>query len=140
MRFAVAEGLRFAIAAVWLFAAISKLRTPAVTRESVRRLLGGPRWVALVVAPVLPIGELLLGMLLVVGWHARHAAGLSALLFVLFAALMGRAAVRISLEGGGCGCFGAAKVTANGDVSDGPRDIARNLVLAALAVGAAGAA
>ncbi len=67
----------------------------------------------------------------------RVGALLSAGLFVLFAVIVGRAAVRDTLKTGGCGCFGARADVASAADTTAPRVIARNLFLAAFALAAA---
>ena len=133
------EGLQIGIGVVWVLAAFGKVRALAATRDTVDRLLGGPEWVVRIVAQLLPVAEFVLGVALITGWHARIAAGVSAVLFVLFAALILRAAIRDSLHGGGCGCFGSRQASGT-DRLVGPRVIARNVVLATLAIAVASGA
>jgi putative oxidoreductase len=136
LRSALAYAFRLVIGAVWLVAAVLKLRTPAATRASVERLLS-ISWANAFVARALAPAEFALGVSLLVGWYRRPAAIASALLFLVFALLVGRAAIRQSLADGGCGCFGArADAPDDGDAA-APRAIARNIVLAALALAAA---
>ncbi|MGZ4250986.1 MAG: MauE/DoxX family redox-associated membrane protein [Solirubrobacteraceae bacterium] len=136
--------LEIAIGSVWIVAAIGKLRSPAATRQQVQRLVGA-WWVAAPVAALLAPAELALGVALIAGWHTRIAAAVSAALFAIFAGVIATAAIRGALDGGGCGCFGArsgsararsASVTAVSLVA--PRVIARNLVLAWVALALAG--
>ena len=136
MRDAVLDALRLTLGGVWLLAAVRKLRTPALTRAAVRRLLGGPEWALPVVARALAPAELALAAALFSGWHERAAAIASAGLLVLFAVAIRRAGARGSLAGGGCGCFAAP--TAPAAAATG-RLVARNLLLAAVAVAVAGA-
>jgi len=136
LRSALAYAFRFVIGAVWLVAAVLKLRTPAATRASVERLLG-ISWANALVARALAPAELLLGASLLIGWHYRASAIASTVLFLLFALLVGRAAIRQSLAGGGCGCFGVRAETGDEGDATAPRAIARNIVLAALALAAA---
>lgn len=136
LRSAVAHVLRLVIGAVWLVAAVLKQRTPGATRASVERLLG-ISWANAFVARALPLAELALGVSLVIGWHHRASAIASAIVFVIFALLVGRAAIRQPLATGGCGCFGAPTDVTNAVDIAAPRTIARSVVLAVLAVAAA---
>jgi uncharacterized membrane protein YphA (DoxX/SURF4 family) len=134
-RDALAEAARIGIALVWLIAGVQKLRSPASTRATVARLVGGPHAVQRVIARAFPVAEILLGLWVLTGWHGRASGVISALAFVLLAGLLGRAAIRGSIpEGGGCGCFGTQREPQPDDAA--PRAIARNLVLAILAVAA----
>jgi uncharacterized membrane protein YphA (DoxX/SURF4 family) len=134
LRAAVADGLRIAIGFVWLAAGAQKLRSPTATRDSVAGLLGSPTGLTRAVARTLPPAEMLLGLSLLIGWRGRTLALFSACAFLGLAFLIGRAAIRDALPEGGCGCFGARDVREIDDA--GPRAVARNLVLAILAVGA----
>jgi uncharacterized membrane protein YphA (DoxX/SURF4 family) len=136
LRSAVAQILRLVVGAVWLVAAMLKQRAPGATRASVERLLG-ISWANAFVARALPLVELALGVSLVTGWHHRASAIASAILFVIFALLVGRAAIRQPLAAGGCGCFGAPLDVNNAVDLAAPRAIARNIVLAVFAVAAA---
>jgi uncharacterized membrane protein YphA (DoxX/SURF4 family) len=130
------DGFRFVVGIVWVVAAVAKARAGHETRDDVRRLAGGgPAWALNGVAQVVPVAELALGLMLILGWHTRAAAGISAALFVFFAVLIGGATIRGALREGGCGCFGSRPGTS--DHVTGPRAIARNFVLAALAVAVA---
>lgn len=135
----VARALALAVALVWAVAAVAKLRAPEATRDGVARLLGGPAPFVRVVAMGLPVAELGLALALVVGWAAPAAAAVSCALFVTFAVLIARAAIRDSLADGGCGCFGAVRVAgpAAGESAVGWL-VARNLILATFALAATG--
>lgn len=131
------DGFRLTIGLVWVVAGIGKLGAQRATGDSVRRLVGGSTWAVDRIAQVLPIAELVLGGVLVIGWQARMAAGISAVAFVVFAVLIGLAAIRDSFSGagvGGCGCFGSRRARSGADHVEGPRAIARNFVLATLAM------
>lgn len=127
-----------AIGLVWLVAAAAKLASPAATRDSVRRLVGGPSWAVGLIAMGLPPAEAMMGALLLAGIMVQVVASLSTALFLIFSVLIGRAAVLDSLGGAGCGCFGRLAVAKSG-AGSGPEVIARNLVLAVLALAVAGA-
>lgn len=137
-RAALTDVLRVFVGAVWFVAALAKLRAPEATRDSVRRLLGGPPRVVSAVALVLAPVELALGTALVAGWPGAAAAWLSVALFLAFAVVVARAAVRETLADGGCGCFGAPAHASAVDEFAVGRIVARNLVLAVLALAVAG--
>lgn len=138
-RVVLREAVRVIVAAVWLFAGTTKLLSPESTRDSVRRLVGGSARTATAVARLLPVLELSLGALLLVTAVVRVAAMTSAAMFVLFAGFVGASILRDSTASAGCGCFGVRRPAPHVDPHAGPRAIARNLVLAALAVVVAGA-
>src|ERR1700680_2857185 len=94
-----------ALAAVFLYAAYSKLRYPAMlfalTIDSFQLL---PAWAVSLVAHTLPWFELALGLLLLVGWPLRPVASLASLLLLVFFGVMVRTYARgLEID---CGCFG----------------------------------
>ena len=127
--------LQAGIGLVWFAAAVRKARSPAITLEdSVRRLFGGPRWAVAGISKALPIGELALGLLLIADWNTPIVSSISAALFFLFAFLIGRATVRESLGGAGCGCFGSPRSAVRAGNVNGPKIVARNFLLGNLAL------
>jgi uncharacterized membrane protein YphA (DoxX/SURF4 family) len=129
------HALQVGIGLVWIAAAVGKARTPAVTlAENVRRLLGGPIWAASGIAKALPMTELVIGLLLIAGWKTPIVSAVSAALFFLFAFLIGRATIRNSISDAGCGCFGAQRKRARAAHMNGPKLVARNFLLANLAL------
>jgi hypothetical protein len=127
--------LQAGIGMVWIAAAVGKARTPAVTlADNVRTLFGGPAWAASGIAKALPTGELVIGLLLIAGWRTPLVSAISAALFFLFAFLIGRATIRNSLGEGGCACFGARRPPARPPHLIGPKMVARNFLLANLAL------
>jgi len=127
--------LQAGIALVWIAAAVGKACTPAVLRvESVRKLLSGPVWAASGIARALPIAESVLGLLLIARWKTPAVAAVSAVLFFLFAFLVGLATVRDSLGDAGCGCFGALRSPSRAPGMSGPPIVARNFLLANLSL------
>ena len=138
-REAVARALALTVAVVWAVAAVAKLRAPEATRDSVARLLGGPAPFVRAVAHGLPVAELGLALALIGGWADPAPAAVSCLLFVTFAVLIARAAIRDTLADGGCGCFGTVRVAGPaGDESVVGWLVARNLILATFALAATG--
>jgi hypothetical protein len=127
--------LRAGIGMVWIAAAIGKARTPsALLADNVRKLCGGSVRLAAGIARVLPMAELIIGLLLITGWEMHAVSAVSAALFFAFAFLIGRAIVRDSLGDAGCGCFGGRRSPSRGPSMSGPPIVARNFLLAMLSL------
>ena len=96
---------RLALGGVFLYAAYTKLRQPAMlfalSIDSYRLL---PEWAVVAVARTLPWLELALGLLLVSGYGLRYVAAAASALLLLFFGVM----LRSYFKGLGidCGCFG----------------------------------
>ena len=113
--------LRLLLAAVFLYAAYTKLRQPwllfAMSIDSYQLL---PQWAVLFVARTLPWMELLLGLLLASGYVLPYAALATSAQLLVFFSIMARAYAKgLGID---CGCFGAgealtstAENTANND-------------------------
>lgn len=123
MRAALVWALRILLAAVFLFAAYSKLRQSylvfAMSIDSYQLL---PEWAVLAVARTLPPFELVLGAGLLAGWKLRWFAGASfALLAIFFAILVFSYGKGMTID---CGCFGVGEALS-------PRTLARDGALLA---------
>ncbi|MFC4949346.1 MauE/DoxX family redox-associated membrane protein [Pseudonocardia sp. GCM10023141] len=95
---------RLGLAAVWLISGTLKALDPDQTYVAVRAYDVLPRGSIDIVAGVLPWLELVLGVLLLVGFGTRAVAILSALLLLAFIAGVSQAWARgLSID---CGCFG----------------------------------
>ena len=97
--------LRLFLAAVFLYAAYTKLRQPyllfAMSIDAYQLL---PEWAVLTLARIIPWLELLLGILLALGYGLRYAAAGATLLLGLFFGVMLHAYVKgMGID---CGCFG----------------------------------
>ena len=97
--------LRVALAAVFVYAAWSKLSQPwllfAMAIDAYGLL---PQWAVMTLARSLPWFELALGVLLLTGFWLRHAAVVaSALLAVFFAVMLRSYAQGLQID---CACFG----------------------------------
>jgi hypothetical protein len=135
MKLFVVYIVQVGIAFVWIVAAAAKARTPpALRKDTVRRLVGGPDWAVSVIARGLPLAECALGVWLITRWKTTVAAAISATVFLLFAFLVGRAAIRDAMGGTGCGCFGVTSRQARPAYIEGPKAVARNFLLANLSV------
>lgn len=122
--------VRLALAAIWIWAAWSKLGSPREFVQAVRAYDATPEWLAKAIGYGLPVLELCLGILLVLGVAVRVAAAVSAVLFVVFLIGLVQAAARgLQLE---CGCFGGGGQSSGG--TQYTLDILRDIGLLVLAV------
>ncbi|HET6877350.1 MAG TPA: MauE/DoxX family redox-associated membrane protein [Jatrophihabitans sp.] len=121
--------VRLFLGAVWIWAALSKLGSPRTFTQAVRAYDVTPEWLSKAIGYGLPVLELCIGILLVVGIATRIAAIASAVLFVAFLVGIIEVAIRgIQLE---CGCFGGGGLT-NG-ATNYTWDILRDIGLLILA-------
>lgn len=121
---------RLLLAAVWIWAAVSKLGEPLNFVQAVRAYDATPDWLSKAIGYGLPMLELCLGIVLALGIMVRISAAVSGLLFVVFLIGLIQAAARgIQLE---CGCFGGGGETAGG--TQYTWDIVRDLLLLIAAV------
>jgi uncharacterized membrane protein YphA (DoxX/SURF4 family) len=121
--------VRLAVAALFLVAALAKFPNRQRTRARVR-IFGVPERLSGPVALVLPVGELAIAVLIVPAATARLGAVLAAVVLVMFSAAVARLMIRG--EAPECHCFGPLHSS-----SVGPGMLARNLLLAGLALCAA---
>lgn len=121
---------RLVVGGVWVVAGLLKLPDPAESVRVVRNYRLLPEAVVSVVGYGLPVFEIVLGLLLVVGLAARAAATASAALLVLFT--LGIASVWVRGLDIDCGCFGGGGGSAG--AADYGADIARDLLLLAAAL------
>jgi uncharacterized membrane protein YphA (DoxX/SURF4 family) len=75
---------RLVVGAVWIWAAWSKLGNPRGFVQAVRAYDATPEWLSKAIGYGMPVLEICLGVLLVVGIMTRYAAAVSGLLFVVF--------------------------------------------------------
>jgi hypothetical protein len=122
---AIAAAARIILAAVLVFAAVSKLRAREETRRRTVALMG-PR--GEIVAAILPWVEIAIAVALLVWWSAIPGV-VAALLLLAFTAVV----VNAQLRHLPCPCFGGAS-----EREAGPRQVVRNGVLIALAILATG--
>ena len=95
---------RFGLATVWLISGYLKFIDPVGTKKSVEAYELFPVDVAQMIGTVLPLAELALGVLLLLGVFLRPVAAVSALVFVGFAIGIASAWARgLTID---CGCFG----------------------------------
>ena len=123
---AIAIVARLALAAVFLWAAYTKLRDPwMIFAMEIDAMHVVPSGTVEPIARTMPWFELLIGMLLVIGIQTRYVASAATLLLGFFFTLL----LVLYLRGfqGDCGCFGPGEQL-------GPKTLARDGVLVALSV------
>jgi len=124
--------LRLLLAAVFLYAAYTKLRQPwmlfAMSIDAYQIL---PQWAVLLLGHWLPWVELFIGLFLAAGIFLRYiAAGATGLLLVFFT-LMTRAFIKgMAID---CGCFGLGEAISAGTLLRDGLLVALSLVLTLLA-------
>ncbi|WP_028642925.1 MauE/DoxX family redox-associated membrane protein [Nocardioides sp. URHA0020] len=120
--------LRLVVGGVWIFAAAIKLPDPAQSVAAVRAYQLLPSSIVPTVGQLLPVVEIVVGVMLVIGLLTRGAAVISAVLFVAF--IIGIASVwsrGINID---CGCFGGGGADPDA-ASKYPWEIARDVGLLA---------
>jgi protein-disulfide isomerase/uncharacterized membrane protein YphA (DoxX/SURF4 family) len=121
--------IRLALAAIWIWASVSKLSSPRTFVQTVRAYDVTWEWLSKAIGYGLPVIELIVGIMLALGIAVRLAAAISAVLFLIFLIGIIQAAARgIQLE---CGCFGGGGLTASG--TSYTLDILRDIGLLILA-------
>jgi protein-disulfide isomerase/uncharacterized membrane protein YphA (DoxX/SURF4 family) len=96
--------VRLVLAAVWAWAALSKIGDPRRFVQVVRAYDATPEWLSKAIGYGLPTLELVLAVLLLLGLITRYAAAVSAGLLVIFLIGIVQAAARgLEIQ---CGCFG----------------------------------
>jgi protein-disulfide isomerase/uncharacterized membrane protein YphA (DoxX/SURF4 family) len=111
VRAALGTVIRLGLAAVWFFAGLAKVREPAAFVRAVRAYDVTPEWLSQAIGYGLPVLEICLAVLLVLGLATRPVAIVSAALLTMFIIGIVQASIRgIKLE---CGCFGGGGQTTN---------------------------
>ena len=98
---------RLLVGSVWLIASVGKLRERDQNSQWITDLIPLPRSLAQTINAVLPLLELTLGILLLIGLWLPYAAGASVVLLLFFAAVL---AIRL-LQGHRIECHEAPKST-----------------------------
>jgi uncharacterized membrane protein YphA (DoxX/SURF4 family) len=123
---------RLIVGGVWIVAGWLKLPDPAGSVRAVRAYQLLPETVVPTVGYALPVLEIAVGLLLIVGLGTRVAAAVSAVMQIAFIVGISAAWARgIQIE---CGCFGGGGSTATDATAKYPWDIARDVALAALSI------
>ena len=121
---------RVALGVVWLWAGLSKVGDPGQFLVAVNAYQLLPDWLARLMAYGLPVLEIGVGVLLIVGLATRLAAAISVALLVIFEIGVISAAARgLSID---CGCFGSGGTVAAGNTRY-TQEILRDLGLLILA-------
>lgn len=108
----VLAGIRVGLGAVFLYAGFLKIREPAAFAGSVAAYKILPYFLNYLVAATIPWIEAICGLLLVIGYRIKAAAGIIAAMNILFIVLLTSTIVRgLDID---CGCFqqGGAKTSA----------------------------
>jgi uncharacterized membrane protein YphA (DoxX/SURF4 family) len=122
---------RLALGSVWIAAGALKLPDPAGSVRAVRAYQLLPEPVVPAVGYGLPVLEVAIGVLLVIGVAVRFAAVVSAVLLALFVAGVASAWARgLTID---CGCFGGGGTVAADQTRYGS-EIARDVALLAVAI------
>nr|WP_206037734.1 MauE/DoxX family redox-associated membrane protein [Rhodococcus sp. HNM0569] len=122
---------RLGLAAVFLVSGWVKAVDPSQTVVAVRAYQLLPESLVRPVAVTLPVVELALGVLLVIGLGVRLVSVVSGLVLVVLIASIASAWARgLSID---CGCFGGGGEVADADPSDYAIEIARDVGFLALA-------
>src|SRR5215470_4393025 len=122
--------VRLGLAAVWFVSGSIKLSDPGQTYLAVKAYDVLPDGMVHPIATALPLLELALGVLLLVGLVTRIAAVASAVLLVLFIAGVAQSWARgLTID---CGCFGGGGQVAQGQTQY-PQEIARDVGFLVLA-------
>lgn len=123
---------RLLVGGVWLVAGWAKVTDPAASVRTVRAYQLLPELVVPAVGHGLPVLEMCIGLLLVVGLAQRLAAALSALLLVAFIVGISAAWARgLQIE---CGCFGDGGPGGADAAGKYPWEIARDIGLLVLSL------
>jgi uncharacterized membrane protein YphA (DoxX/SURF4 family) len=123
---------RLVLGAVWLAAGASKITDLDASVRAVRAYRLLPETAAQIVGAGLPVVELLLGTLLIVGAGVRAAAAVSAVLMLAFDVGIASAWARgLQID---CGCFGSGGELAPGQDPTYSIELVRDAALTALAV------
>ena len=108
---------RLTLAVVFLYAGITKAKSPALFALAIDAYQMLPAWAVIALAHVLPWVEILLGLLLAMGWWRRPVSLATTLLLGFFFTVMAITYLRgIQAD---CGCFGFGEAIS-------PRTLARD--------------
>ena len=120
--------LRLVVGVVWIVAGGLKVTDPAQSVAAVRAYELLPSSMVSPVGQLLPVVEVVIGAMLIVGLLTRGAAAISAVLFLVF--IIGIASVWARGINIDCGCFGGGGADPDA-ASQYPWEIARDVALLA---------
>ncbi len=116
---------RLGLAGVWLYAGGTKVGDLAASGRAVNAYQIMPFGVAQVIGAMLPLVEIVVGLLLLAGLATRTAAAFSALLLAVFIVGIASAWARgLQID---CGCFGSGGQLASGESPTYGWEIARDI-------------
>ncbi|RNL78743.1 DoxX family protein [Nocardioides marmorisolisilvae] len=118
--------LRLVVGGIWIWAGLLKIGDPASSVTAVRAYQLLPYDLAETVGHLLPVLELTVGIVLVLGLITRVSGGVSALLQIAF--IIGISSVWARGISINCGCFGDGGADPNA-ISHYPWEIARDVAL-----------
>ncbi|HEV7204781.1 MAG TPA: MauE/DoxX family redox-associated membrane protein [Jatrophihabitans sp.] len=120
---------RLVLGVVWIWSSLAKLASPRTFVQAVRAYDATPEWLSKAIGYGLPVLELALGILLIVGIAVRLSAVVSGGLMLFFLVGVIQASARgLTID---CGCFGGGGPTTSTNYT---WDILRDLGLLVLAV------
>jgi uncharacterized membrane protein YphA (DoxX/SURF4 family) len=112
IRYLLSTLARLVLGGVLLVAGAIKVADPVAAAQAVSAYELLPNWLESPVGWALPFLEIVLGLLLIVGYGTRLAAAIGGVLMVLFIAAVGSSWARgLSID---CGCFGGGGQVAPG--------------------------
>ncbi len=127
----LATAARLVLGGVWIAAGASKVADLAESVRAVRAYQVLPEWAVPAVGAGLPLLEIALGLMLVVGFSVRFGAVVSAVLLAVFIAGIVSASARgLQID---CGCFGGGGELGAGQETKYGTEIARDAALLAVA-------
>jgi len=99
--------LRIALGGVFIYAGAGKIGNPQAFADSIATFQLLPNQLTNIVALALPPFEVLLGVILIIGWKIRASSIAAAGLSLVFVVLLGQAIARgLQVD---CGCFGSGE-------------------------------
>ena len=101
----VIRTVRFSVGAIFIYAGVLKIQQPLDFSDSIAAFQLLPDYLINLCALALPPFEIIIGILMAIGWKCRFAAFATLVCSVLFTLILGQALVR-GLEVD-CGCFGS---------------------------------
>lgn len=125
----VSTAARLLLAGVWIYASVTKIPKPSESARAVQAYQLLPYDLAAHVGRILPILELALGLLLLIGLFTRFSAVVSAVLLVVFIAGIASAWYRgLQID---CGCFGGDGTLSYGRKPEYTAEIVRDVLFLA---------
>ena len=113
--------LRLAIGGIFVYAGWTKIQQPQAFADSIATFRILPEEVINVFASSLPIFEMIVGLLLIIGWQAQLAAFAVLFVSLVFAMALTQALMRgLQVD---CGCFGTVQLSVPRTIVSIARDV-----------------